>query len=146
MRKISKSFTFDSAHRLVNYKGNCGHLHGHTYTAIINFAAKELDEQGFVIDYDEIKKHIKSWVDCFWDHGFLVNSTDPLYYATKGYRNGRGEFMKIYVFDNQNPTAERIAEELFKVSQLEINTHNRNCKLISVGIKETPSSYAEYSE
>jgi 6-pyruvoyltetrahydropterin/6-carboxytetrahydropterin synthase len=138
MHKITKEFLFDAAHRLIDYSGPCANLHGHTYTAIINFAAQELDYQGFVIDYNEIKLHIKSWVDQYWDHGVLLNSKDKLVSAVSQLTS------KIYIFKDTNPTAENIAKELFVISLHQINTQKRNCQLESVAIKETPTSFAIY--
>ncbi|MBP6085949.1 6-carboxytetrahydropterin synthase [Patescibacteria group bacterium] len=33
--KISKSFSFDAAHRLTTHNGKCRNLHGHRYSVIV---------------------------------------------------------------------------------------------------------------
>ena len=46
MYEISIEDTFDSAHCLREYKGNCEHLHGHTYKAKVVFRCLTLDKIG----------------------------------------------------------------------------------------------------
>ena len=119
----------------MGYDGPCADLHGHTYTAIIEFGANFLDEIGFVVDFSDIKRYIKTWVDEKWDHGTLLSSEDEeLIPHIKG---------KLYLFDKKNPTAEVMAEELFdKTMEL---MGNNDFTLKSVIIKETPTSEALYT-
>jgi len=138
MYKVTKEFTFDMAHRLINYEGPCAELHGHTYTAVIEYATKELDSQGFVLDFSTIKNKIKGWVDQFWDHGTMLNSLDPLSNVIKGHTK------KIYLLNEKNPSAENIAEELYGIAALQINARLKKFKLESITIKETPTSRAIY--
>jgi len=139
MHTITKSFTFDMAHRLINYIGPCANLHGHTYTAIIQYSANNLDSQGFVIDFAEITKNIKSWVDKTWDHGVMLHKDDPLVEVVKPHTS------KIYIMPC-NPSAENIARELYSATDLLINTRGKNFTIVSVAIKETPTSEAYYCE
>lgn len=52
---IAKRFTFDAAHRLdqLPTTHKCHRLHGHTYQVEIVLES-ELDQRGFVVDYDEV--------------------------------------------------------------------------------------------
>ena len=43
------------AHRLLNYKGACENIHGHTYHFEIDISSDKLNELGMVIDFNEIK-------------------------------------------------------------------------------------------
>ena len=36
--RISREFTFDAAHKLVDYPGKCKRMHGHTYTLVVTDA------------------------------------------------------------------------------------------------------------
>lgn len=135
---VTKSFTFDAAHRLMGYDGPCAELHGHTYTATIEFAADYLDEIGFVIDFSDIKKHVKTWVDANWDHGTLLSSEDSDLVPAILNANS-----KLYLFEKKNPTAEIIAETLFDVTYHMIP--DKEYYLRSVEIKETPTSVAIYT-
>lgn len=77
MHTISKSFTFDSAHRL--HAMECGHkcrnLHGHTYSITIHLSTEELDWRGMVVDYNELKC-VKEWIDENLDHHVLIAEED----------------------------------------------------------------------
>ena len=61
---------FDAGHRLLDYPGNCGVPHGHTYKAEVMLNADSLDEMGFVLDFTELKGEVSNWVHQEWDHGF----------------------------------------------------------------------------
>ena len=138
MYTVSKSFTFDSAHRLMGYDGPCAELHGHTYTATITFTADYLDEVGFVVDFADIKRLAKEWVDINWDHGTILCSEDPLIMKIDT------KTSKIYILDKKNPTAESMAEHLFD-RVFEMMPGSDRYWLHAVAIKETPTSEATYS-
>lgn len=84
MYEVAIEVTFDAAHRLLNYKGKCHNLHGHTYTAIIGVTREELVDAGFVIDFGRIKKFVKEWVNENWDHATILNRDDELVLALTG--------------------------------------------------------------
>lgn len=65
--KIAKEFTFDSAHFLKNYHGKCENLHGHTYKMRVVLEG-EIQENGLVQDFVEVKKIVKEKVVDIWDH------------------------------------------------------------------------------
>ncbi len=128
---------FDAGHRLLDYPGNCGVPHGHTYKAEVMLSSAALDEMGFVLDFTELKAEVGKWVNQQWDHGFLLNDRDQeLLTALQSLQRS-----KIFVFNNENPTAEVIAKYLFGV------VRERYGSLVSrVRIWESPNQYAEYFE
>ncbi len=67
---ITKIFTFDSAHKLNNYPGNCANLHGHTWTMHISVKG-EVDSNGFVIDFRDLNKIVNDCVISKLDHKYL---------------------------------------------------------------------------
>lgn len=118
----------------MGYEGPCADLHGHTYTATIEFAADYLDDIGFVIDFSDIKLYVKTWIDKHWDHGTILSSEDELIKSIDG---------KLYTIEKKNPTAEVMAEILFDVVY-NMMPDDRYW-LRSVKIKETPTSEAVYT-
>ena len=128
---------FDAGHRLLDYPGNCGVPHGHTYKAEVMLSSAELDEMGFVLDFTELKAEVGKWVNEQWDHGFLLNDRDQeLLTALKSLKRS-----KVFVFKNENPTAEVMAKHLFGV------VRERYGSVVSrVRIWESPNQYAEYIE
>ena len=41
------AITFDAGHRLLNYPGKCASPHGHTFTAEVLVAGRDLDGRGW---------------------------------------------------------------------------------------------------
>ena len=57
MYKISKEFSFSAAHSLFGLSDNhpCSRLHGHNYVVTVHLQAEQLNQQGFVRDYNELR-------------------------------------------------------------------------------------------
>ena len=74
----SKSFVdFPCSHRQWQHDGHCKFIHGYSRSFTFWFRAKELDANGFVVDFSSLKPLQKRLKQQF-DHTFLVNKDDPL--------------------------------------------------------------------
>ena len=74
----SKSYyDFPCSHRQWQHSGHCRFVHGYSRSFTFWFAAKELDLNGFIVDFSSLKPLEKKLKDQF-DHTFLVNKDDPL--------------------------------------------------------------------
>ncbi len=127
--------SFDAGHRLLGHAGKCAAPHGHTYRAEVFFGARKLNELGLVIDFIDLKAHVKQWIDREWDHGFLINDRDIL--LLKALQSVPGT--KLYLFHNVNPSAEAVARELFEEVQRHFGAVVRG-----VRIWESATQYAEF--
>lgn len=69
---IYKQFTFDSAHFLPNVPENhkCKRLHGHTYQLTIYLAGDVAVEEGWVMDFTDMKEAVQPVLNTV-DHHFL---------------------------------------------------------------------------
>lgn len=104
---IMRQISFCAGHRLLGHEGKCANLHGHNYRVQLHISATRLDEVGRVVDFAEINRHFKTWIDQNWDHGVLVWQRDvELIEALKGLSNSR-----VFVMP-ENPTAENMARYL----------------------------------
>ena len=101
---------FASAHSLRGYPGDCANLHGHNWKIEVEIVGQELNEIGMVIDFKQIKKHAKEVVKEL-DHKFLND---------------------IEYFKTVNPTAENIAQYLFRQIQQRIEAPNVTMHQITV--------------
>ena len=127
---------FDAGHRLLKYGGKCESPHGHTFKAEIMLSSEKLDEMGFVADFVELREKVGKWVDEHWDHAFLINDQDQELLSALNTLKVK----KIFVFRNENPTAEVMAKYLYDQS------HKLYGDMVSkVRIWESPNQYAEYS-
>jgi|TARA_B100001093_G_scaffold216206_1_gene207504 6-pyruvoyltetrahydropterin/6-carboxytetrahydropterin synthase len=64
------------SHRQHTHSGHCSYIHGHNWGIEITFACKNLDANGFVIDFGKLKS-IKNWIESNLDHAILMNESDP---------------------------------------------------------------------
>lgn len=133
MYVVTKRIDFCYGHRLLNYDGVCKHPHGHNAMVEIDVCAEELDHRDMVVDFSDIKRLVKRWIDQELDHKMILRHDDPLVAALRA----MGE--PVYVLDS-NPTAERIAKLIFdKARELGLD-------VAAVRVWETPTSRTEYSE
>ena len=136
---IMRRVKFCAGHRLHLHGGKCEFFHGHNYVADFYVTAQETDDVGRVIDFADLKRLFKGWLDEHWDHGFVLNEAD---------KNGihaiqQVEPSKYYVLPN-NPTAENMATYLLS----EVCPHllaETGVTATKVVIWETDESFAEAS-
>lgn len=67
---ITKIFRFEAAHRLLKHRGECFHLHGHSYELWVTVAGP-LDENGMVADFKDLKEVVREAVIRHVDHRYL---------------------------------------------------------------------------
>ncbi|BAL80941.1 6-carboxytetrahydropterin synthase QueD [Caldisericum exile] len=101
---LSREFSFDAAHRVIDYNGKCEKLHGHTYHLIVTITG-DLKEDGMVLDFSILKKVVQEKVIVFLDHKYLND-----------------------VFEN--PTTEIVAQWIFKT--LDNAFKEYNCKVYEI--------------
>jgi 6-pyruvoyltetrahydropterin/6-carboxytetrahydropterin synthase len=118
MFEIFVEHTFAAAHALRNYHGKCENVHGHNYRVQVGLEGDDVDENGLLYDFAELKKRLRAASE-YLDHQFL-NELKP--------------------FDELNPSAENIARYLYQEIQREIKT----ASLAYVRVWETDTSCAVY--
>ena len=123
MFRLCVSTHFDAAHHLRNYLGKCANQHGHRFSVQIYFVGEQLDSRGILVDFKDIKLLLKPIVDSL-DHSDL-NTLPP--------------------FDHINPTAENLAEYIYKYFLNTWGNHN-NATLEKVRVYESPDAFCEYWE
>ena len=65
--RVSKKFSFELAHALHNYDGDCKNIHGHSYKLIITLIGPILNENenpknGMVVDFKIIKNIVQEQI------------------------------------------------------------------------------------
>lgn len=77
MTTCSKIYTdLPFAHRQHKHKGHCSKIHGHNWAFKFTFGAEELDANGFVIDFGDLK-WLRAWLEERFDHTLVLNIDDP---------------------------------------------------------------------
>lgn len=73
--ELTKTLTFEAAHRLPNHKGMCRRLHGHSYRLTVHVRTAALvrsgPEDGMIIDTQALSRLIKKHVLKKVDHRYL---------------------------------------------------------------------------
>jgi len=136
MIKLKVKTDFDSAHRLVGYKGKCNNLHGHMWVIKVEIEGKKKDinEIGMLWDFINLKKVRESF-----DHKTILKdckeNRDLIVYLRK---TRFGSEDNVYLM-KKNPTAENLCYEVFNIlkegGELILN--------LKIRVYETPTSYAE---
>jgi len=68
MYEIKKTFEISAAHKLdLPYPSKCTNLHGHNWIVTVYLRSAELNPQGMIMDFTEIKQKIVGELD----HGIL---------------------------------------------------------------------------
>jgi len=116
MYKISKEFPFSAAHSLYGLPDDhpCSRMHGHNYVVTVHLRSKELNGQGFVRDYNELRL-VKEYIDSTLDHRNLNDILMPL-----------------------NSSAENLAKMLYDVFKPLLP------ELYAIEVSETPKTSAIY--
>jgi 6-pyruvoyltetrahydropterin/6-carboxytetrahydropterin synthase len=131
MYSVAKRIEFCYGHRLLDYDGVCAHPHGHNAVAELEIRSGALDGRNMVMDFTDIKRAIKTWVDRELDHKMILRRDDPLVPVLQGMHE------PVFVLDS-NPTAERIARLIFDVAR------EQGLPVARVTVWETPTSWATY--
>lgn len=118
MIRICKRFSFDAAHHLPKHLGKCKNMHGHRYFLEITLSG-EINEEGMLIDFGELKKIVNEEVIDKYDHQDL------------------NQFW-------ENPTAEIMVWDIAK--KLLLSFSKLGMLVEKVRLYETPESYAEWRE
>ncbi len=122
MFEVSVERTFAAGHALRNYKGKCENVHGHNYRVQITVEGPELDSNGLLIDFIELKRLTMEVID-YLDHRF-INDLPP--------------------FDAINPSAENLAKYFYDRVSGGMRPGAPGTHIAEVRIWETDTSVAAY--
>jgi 6-pyruvoyltetrahydropterin/6-carboxytetrahydropterin synthase len=134
---IMRRIKFCAGHRLLYHGGKCEHFHGHNYVADFFVQGTEQDNVGRIIDFSELKRRVKGWIDENWDHSFLIHQDDDN--ARQALESVKP--MRLFVLP-YNPTAENMARYLLEEMCPEV-LQGTGARASAVRIWETEESYAE---
>ena len=142
MIRITKIFTFETAHVLYNYDGKCKNMHGHSYKLFVTVKGTPINDinnvkNGMVVDFGDIKKIVKEEIVDVWDHAVLLNALTPNKelgedLAQKGHK---------VIECNYQPTCENMLYEIAEKIKNKLPSH---VQLAYLKLHETENSYGEW--
>ncbi|HFK5528850.1 TPA: 6-pyruvoyl tetrahydropterin synthase family protein [Elizabethkingia anophelis] len=142
MIRITKIFTFETAHVLYNYDGKCKNMHGHSYKLFVTVKGKPVNDldnpkNGMVVDFGDIKKIVNEEVVDIWDHAVLINANSP-HKELGNELEGRGH--KV-IYCSFQPTCENMLYEIAAKVRAKLPS---DISLAYLKLHETENSYGEW--
>lgn len=142
MIRVTKIFTFESAHVLYNYDGKCKNMHGHSYKLFVTVKGEVKDDledpkNGMVVDFGDIKTIVKEEVVDPWDHGVLVNANSPHKELGKQLES---QGHKV-IYCTYQPTCENMLQDIASKVRKRLP---EGVELAYLKLHETENSYGEW--
>lgn len=120
--ELNKDMNFAAAHYIDHESaGKCQNVHGHTYFVNITIVGNELQDNGFLVNFQELKKIVHGE----YDHTLMNDNIDYL---------------------TVEPSTEVVAETIYKNIEEALKKYDNDPKILQVIVRETPTSYVTYSE
>lgn len=142
MIRLTKIFTFETAHALYGYLGKCKNIHGHSYklhVTISGIPSTDVNSPncGMIMDFGDLKKIVNQHIIEVYDHAILLNRNSPSRMLGEHLitQNHKVEFMDI------QPTCENM---LYLFADILKNQLPDYVKLESLKLYETETSYGEW--
>ena len=124
MFQVCKTFSFDAAHALRGYNGNCERLHGHRWEVAVCLEGPQVNDLGILVDFRAIKAAVQA-VTADYDHNVL-NDVPP--------------------YDAINPSTEHIARTIYLALRDHLASDASQARVAYVQVWESPTSWAKYWE
>ncbi len=140
--RLTKEFSFESAHALDGYDGLCREIHGHSYRLFVTIKGEpscndDDPKLGMVMDFGDLKRIVNSEIVDRLDHSFVLRDSVQ---NTMLSRVLSAKFEKIVLVDYQ-PTCENMLADFAERLQRALP---EGIELHSLRLHETATSYAEW--
>lgn len=139
--RVTKQFSFEMSHALLNYDGLCRNIHGHSYKLQITVIGEPLQDSGspkvgMVIDFSILKKIIQQQIVAQLDHSLMINEKAPTDKLSQ-----LGQMYERHHVVPFQPTSENMVLYIAEKAKTLLPEH---IKLFSVRLYETSNSFAEW--
>ena len=140
--RLTKEFSFESAHALEGYDGKCRHIHGHSYRFYVTVIGEPVTDPanpkcGMVMDLGELKALVNEEVVEPMDHAFVMRRTESADAVDRVLREGFGNVVLV----DYQPTCENmLADFASRISR----RLPAGVALYSLKMYETATSFAEW--
>lgn len=142
MIRITKIFSFETAHILYGYDGKCKNVHGHSYKLFVTLRGNPIDDinhhkNGMVIDFGDLKTIVNEEVVKVWDHAIMLNASTP----HKDLGKNLEEQGHNVIYCDYQPTCENM---LYDIAKKIKNRLPKHVELAYLKLHETENSYGEW--
>lgn len=142
MIRLTKEFSFESAHALWGYDGKCREVHGHSYRLFVTVKGEPISDPtspklGMVMDFGELKAIVAQQITDRLDHSFVMRRTAE---AESLAEVMKSQFTNVILVDYQ-PTCENMLQDFAARLKAALP---EGVELHSLRLHETATSYAEW--
>ncbi len=142
MIRLTKEFSFESAHALEGYDGSCREIHGHSYRLFVTVVGEPIEDIsnpkcGMVMDFGQLKQVVNEQIISRLDHSFVLRNTE----RTSKIMEGLSAHFKNVVIVDYQPTCENMLADFAARISPKLPT---GVSLFSLKLHETATSYAEW--
>ena len=142
MIRITKIFSFETAHILYGYDGTCKNVHGHSYKLFVTLKGVPIDDihhekNGMVMDFGDLKSIVNEEIVDVWDHAIMLNALSPHQILGKDLEK---QGHKV-IYCNYQPTCENMLYDIAKKIKSRLPNH---VQLVYLKLHETENSYGEW--
>ncbi|QOR74526.1 6-carboxytetrahydropterin synthase [Cruoricaptor ignavus] len=142
MIRVTKIFSFETAHILFNYDGKCKNMHGHSYKLFVTVKGEPVQDldhpkNGMVVDFADIKSIVEEHIVKVWDHAVLLNAQSP----HKDLGKTLEEQGHRVIYCNFQPTCENM---LYAIAAILRRNLPETVQLAYLKLHETENSYGEW--
>lgn len=140
--RITKQFTFETAHALYGYDGKCKNIHGHSYKLDVCVLGEPITDAsnvkcGMVIDFGDLKKIVKKEIIDVLDHAIVLNQKTPHIELANDLKKANHNVVLV----DYQPTSENMVIHFADKIQQKLDS---NLKLHSLKLRETETAFAEW--
>ncbi len=129
------------AHRRWRHDGHCAFIHGYDRAVTIWFEAHARDENGFVMDFGQLKS-VQKWLEAQFDHTLLLDADDPLLPVFKTLEEQGA--CRLVVFEDVG--MEGSARHIYRYVNEWVQEHTKNRVYVySVEVAENEKNSALYT-
>ncbi len=142
MIRITKIFSFETAHVLYGYDGKCKNVHGHSYKLFVTLKGVPIDDihhekNGMVMDFGDLKSIVNEEIVDVWDHAIMLNALSPHQILGKDLEK---QGHKV-IYCNYQPTCENMLYDIARKIKSRLPNH---VQLVYLKLHETENSYGEW--
>jgi len=148
MYSIKRWVETDTGHRVPNHASKCKNFHGHRYRWEAELVGELVSEsgvtnEGMIMDFGEISKILKEEIHDLVDHAFILYDGDDVGIEAISLLGDNHRTVIVPFI----PTAENLARWAFDIVKPKIHSKYGNMIILkSLVVRETPKSYASWSE
>ncbi len=142
MIRLTKEFSFESAHALEGYDGPCREIHGHSYRLFVTVKGEPIGDVlnpkcGMVIDFGDLKRIVNEQIIDRLDHSFVMRNTSSSRQLAAAMSS---QFSNVVLVDYQ-PTCENMLSDFAARISARLP---QGVAIHSLKLHETATSYAEW--